>query len=99
MLAPDSVQVQESSEIVTTQLPSSATTDDLPIALQKGKHNYTPHPLSNFVLYSHLSSSFCSFISSFDSCSVLKNVSKALSLLSWTQAMQEIMTVIVQNET
>jgi len=53
---------QESSEIVIAQLLGTSLFDDLPIALRKGKHTYTQHPLFNFISYSHLSSSFRSFI-------------------------------------
>ena len=69
---------QESSE--TAQLSGTSTTDDLLNALQKRKHICTQHFLFNFVSYSYLSSSFRSFISSLDSCSVPKNVSEALSI-------------------
>ena len=46
--------VQQSSEIVTAQLPNNSTVDELPIALRKGNHTYTLYPLFNFFL--------CSFI-------------------------------------
>ena len=80
-------------------LLGSSTSDDIPIALWKGKYNCTQHSLFNFVSYSHLSSAFHSFISFLDSCSVLKNVSEAMSLPGWSQTMQEEMTALEQNET
>jgi len=86
--------MQASSETVTTQLPDNSTIDNLPIALRKDKHTCTQLPLFNFVSYSHLSSSFRSFISSLDSCSIFKNMSEALSILGWTQAMQEEMMTL-----
>jgi len=63
------------------------------------KRSCTQHPLSNFVSCSHLSTSFRSSISSLHSHSVLKDVSKALSIPCWTQAMQEEMTALEHNET
>ena len=42
--------------------------DDLPIALCKGKCQCA-HPISSFVSYNYLLSSFCSFIASLDSLS------------------------------
>jgi len=39
---------------------------DLPISLHKGTRNYTRHPLSNFVWYAYISTSYCSFLSSID---------------------------------
>ena len=60
----------------------------------KKTHTFTQHPLSNFISYSHLSSSFRSSISSLNSRLVPKNVSMALSIPGWTQAMQEKMTVL-----
>ena len=91
--------MQESIETITAQLPGNSTNDDISIALQKGKHICTQHPLFNFVSYSNLSSSFRSFISSLDSCSIFENVSEALSISAWTQAMQEEMTALERNVT
>jgi len=53
---------QESNETVTAQLPHNFTNDDFPIALRKEKRNCTQHIVSNFISYSHLLSSFRSFI-------------------------------------
>ena len=57
------------------------------------------HFLSIIISYSNLSSSFCSFISSLDSCSVPNNVSEALSLLGWTRVMHKKMRTWEYNET
>ena len=86
---------RESSETVTAQLLDNSTTNDLPIALRKGKRTCTQHPLCKFVSYSHLSSSFHSFTSSLDSCSAPKNMSEALSIPCWTQTI----TTIEHNKT
>ena len=53
---------QESNETVTAQLPHNSTNDDFPIALWKDQHNCTQHTVFNFISYSHLLSSFRSFI-------------------------------------
>ena len=53
------------------------TSDDLPIALCKGKRK-CGHPISFFVSYNHLSSSTCSFIASSDSVSIPKIVHEAV---------------------
>ena len=50
--------------------------DDLPIALHKGKSQCT-HPISSFCFYNHLSSHSCSFIASLDSISLPNKVSVA----------------------
>ena len=85
-LVPTSASVpnpaQQSSKTVTAQLLSISTADDLTIALRKGKHNCTQHSISNFISYSHLLSSLRSFISSLDSCSTPKNVSKTQFIAS-----------------
>ena len=60
---------------LTLDLVSS---DDLPIALCKGKHQCA-HPISSFCSYNHLSSHFCSFIASLDFISLTNNVLEALS--------------------
>ena len=87
---------QVSSEIVIAQLLDNCFIDDLPITLQKGKHTCTQHSLLIlfliliYLLFVHLF---------FRSCSIFKNVSETLSILGWTQAMQEKMMALEQNET
>ena len=55
--------------------------DDLPIALRKGKRQCV-HPISSFCSYDSLSSHSCSFIASLDNISLPKQVSEALAHLS-----------------
>ena len=64
--------------------------DDLPIALCKGKCHCT-HPISSFCSYDHFSSHSCSFIASLDSISLPNKVSEALTHPGWRSAMIEEM--------
>jgi len=61
-----------SKTLIPIFLKKNPNSNDHPIALRKDKRACTQYPLSNFISYSHLSSSFRLFISSLDSCSVLK---------------------------
>jgi len=89
---------QESSEIVIAQLPGTSTSDDLLMHFEK-ENVLILNILFNFIFYSHLSSFFRSFIFSLNSYLVPKNVSDALFISSWTQSMQDKMTILEQNET
>ncbi|KAL5741578.1 hypothetical protein ACOSP7_028310 [Xanthoceras sorbifolium] len=72
--------------------------DDLPIALRKGKRQCT-YPISSFVSYHCLSSSSCSFIASLDSISIPKTVHEAISHPGWHHAMIEEMNALDDNGT
>ena len=72
--------------------------DDLPIALRKGKRQCT-HPISSFCSYNHLSSHSCSFIASLDSISLSNKVSEALAHPSWHSTMTEEMDTLIDNGT
>ena len=71
----------------------------MPIALRKGTRACTKHPLSKFVSYSHLSSSYRAFVSKLDSVSIPKNVHEALSNPNWKYAMVEEMKALHKNGT
>ncbi|XP_022857923.1 uncharacterized protein LOC111378870 [Olea europaea var. sylvestris] len=71
---------------------------NLPIALRKGKRQYT-YPISFFVSYDHLSPSSCSFVASLDSVTLPKTVHEALSNLGWREAMIEEMNALDANGT
>ena len=60
----------------TSTPPSDPTPDStsLPIALRKGKHSCTSHPISQFVSYGHLSPSLYAFTTSLNSTIVPKFV-------------------------
>ena len=72
--------------------------DDLPIALHKGKRQCA-HSISSFCSYEHLSSHSCSFIASLDSIPLPNKVSKAPSHPSWRSAMIEEMDALTDNGT
>ena len=72
--------------------------DDLPIALRKGKRQCA-HPISSFCSYDHLSTQSCSFIASLDSISLPNKVFKALAHPSWRSAMIEEMDALTDNGT
>ena len=88
---------------VSSPSPTASTSDlvlsdDLPIALRKGKRQYT-HPISSFCSYNHLSSHSCSFIAPLDSISLPNKVSEALAHLGWRSAMIEKMDAFTDNGT
>ena len=60
----------------------SVLSDDLPIALCKGKHQCA-HPISSFYSYNHLSSHSYSFIAPLDSISLSNKVFEALAHPGW----------------
>lgn len=76
----------------------SVSSDDLPIALRKGKRQCTYH-VSSVVSSNHLSSSTCSFIASLDSIFILNTVHEALSPPKWHNAMIKEMTTLDNNGT
>ena len=87
-----------SSPPLATSTSDLVLSDDLPIALRKGKHQ-CHHPISSFCSYNHLSSHSCSFIASFDSISLPNKVSKALAHPGWRSAMIEEMDALIDNDT
>ena len=72
--------------------------DDLPIALRKGKRQCT-HLISSFCSYNHLSSHSCSFIASLDSISLPNKVFEALAHPGWHSAIIEEMNALTDNGT
>ena len=82
----------------TTSTLDPVLSDNLPIALRKGKRQCA-HPISSFCSYDHLSSHYCSFIASLDSISFPKQVSEALAHPGWHSAMIEEMNALTKNGT
>ena len=72
--------------------------DDLPIALRKGKR-HCAHPISSFCSYDRLSTQSCSFIAFLDSISLPNKVFEALAHPGWRSAMIEEMDVLIDNGT
>ena len=87
-----------SSPTLTALLLNPIQNDELPIALRKGKRQCA-HPISSFVSYNHLSSSFCSFIAFLDSISLPNIVREALSHPGWCSAMVDEMQALDDNDT
>ena len=67
-----------SSPTLTASTLDPVSSDNLPIALRKGKRQCV-HPISSFGLYNHLSSHSYSFIASLDSISLTNTAREALS--------------------
>ena len=88
---------------VSSPPPASSTSDpvlsnDLPIALRKGKRQCS-HPISSFCSYDYLSSHSCSFIASLDSISLPNKFFEALAHPGWRSAMIEEMDALIDNGT
>ena len=83
---------------LTASTSDHVLSDDLPIALRKGKRQCT-HPISSFFSYNHLSSHSCSFIASLDSISLPNEVSEALAHPGWRSAIIEKMNALTDNGT
>ena len=76
----------------------SPTSDDLPIALRKGKRSCT-YPISSYVSYNQLSPASRSFIASLDSITIPTTLHQALSHSGWRAAMEEEMMALEQSGT
>lgn len=72
-------------------IPSEVGDSNIPITLQKGVRSCTQHPISNFVSYHALSSSFRNYVVSLSSVIIIRRVSKALAQPQWRTAMEEEM--------
>jgi hypothetical protein len=80
--------------------PPPSTSDlDLPIAIRKGKHTCTDHPISNFVSFDHLSPSFKAISLSVSSLVVPKSYRESFSHPGWCKAMEEEMHALELNHT
>ena len=86
-----------SSPTLATSSSNPIQSDNLPIALRKGKCQCT-HPISSFVSYNHLLSSSCSFVASLNSISFTNTVREALSQPGWCSAMVEEMQALDDND-
>ena len=95
------VYTRRQHPLVSSPPPAASTSDpilsdDLPIALRKGKRQCA-HPISSFCSYNHLSPHSCSFIASLDSISLSNKVSEALAHPSWHSAMIEEIDALTDN--
>ena len=85
-----------SSPPPTASTSDPVLSDDLPIALRKGKRQCA-YPISSFCSYDYLSSRSCSLIASLDSISLPNKVSEALTHPGWHSAMIEEMDALIDN--
>ena len=89
---------QVSSPIPTASTSNLVLSDDLPIALRKGKRQCT-YQISSFCSYNHLSSHSCSSIASLDFISLPNKVYEALAHPGWRSAMIEEIDALIDNGT
>ncbi|XP_075499991.1 uncharacterized protein LOC142538567 [Primulina tabacum] len=89
---------QEDEPVVDPQ--SNTTLDlDLPIAVRKRKRSCTQHPISNFVSYSNLSSSFRAFASRLSSTIIPGSFQEELVMPEWRNVVLEEMKALKMNNT
>ena len=98
----DPSAVQNSGKNLSkSDLVSSKSCDDLnlPIACRKGIRSCTKHPMSNFMSFDHLSSSFTAFISQLSNVEIPKNIQDALKIPKWKEAILEEIRALEKNKT
>ena len=67
---------------------------DIPIALRKGVRSCTQHPISNFVAYEHLSSSFRAFVTNLSGEEIPRTIQEALRVPKWKKDVIEEMQAL-----
>ena len=72
---------------------------DVPIALRKGIHSCTQHPISNYVSYDHLSPVFRAFLVNLSGVEISKSIEEALKILEWKNVVLEEMQAFEKNGT
>ena len=79
------------------------TSDDfdlhIPIAIRKPVRLCTKYPMSKFVSYSNLSSSFAAFTSQLSAVEIHKNVQETLKTPKWKEVVLEEMRALEKNKT
>lgn len=84
----------------STSIPKSLDSDlDIPITIRKPVRSCTKYPMSKFVSYSNLSSSFVAFTSQLSSIEIPKNVQEALKVPKWKESILEEMGALEKNKT
>ncbi|KAL0370901.1 UNVERIFIED_CONTAM: hypothetical protein Sangu_0408200 [Sesamum angustifolium] len=79
--------------------PSVTPTDDLPIALRKGKRSCTAHPLAHSLSFHHLSPNYRAFSVSLSSVSIPNTYLEALRHPAWKMAMDDEMSALISRGT
>lgn len=77
--------------------PSILDDTDLPIALRKGARSYVQYPIANYVSYSALSPSTCSFFIELSFVSTPNSLFEVLSQPKWKEAIEEEMWTLEKN--
>ncbi|CAJ2666701.1 unnamed protein product [Trifolium pratense] len=92
---------KESDESTSQHCHESELGDDQLPKKKKRKpvRSCTKYPLSNFISYSNLSSSFSAFTSKLSSVEIPKNVQVALEVPKWREAVLEEMKALEKNKT
>ncbi|KAL0289694.1 UNVERIFIED_CONTAM: hypothetical protein Sangu_2605700 [Sesamum angustifolium] len=79
--------------------PPVTPTDDLPIALRKGKRSCTAHPLAHSLSFHHLSPNYRAFSVSLSSVSIPNTYLEALRHPAWKMAMDDEMSALISRGT
>uniref|UniRef100_A0A2N9EWV2 Integrase catalytic domain-containing protein n=1 Tax=Fagus sylvatica TaxID=28930 RepID=A0A2N9EWV2_FAGSY len=82
---------------VLAPLSSLPKTDDLPIALRKGKRTCTQHPIAHFLSYNHVSPCLHSFACTMSSISIPSSYKQDSSSSGWKHAMDEEMSALQES--
>ena len=84
-----------------SDLVSFKSCDDLNllIACRKCIRSCTKHPMSNFMSFDRLSSSFTAFISQLSNVEIPKNIQDALKIPKWKEAILEEIRALEKNKT
>lgn len=92
--------VDPHSQEVSGDFPSNTISDlDIPIALRKGTRSCPKYPISMFISYSNLSSSFKAFTSSLSDIVIPRNIDEALEIPECRTAVHEEMRALKKMET
>jgi hypothetical protein len=89
------------SSLSEVPIPSSSIpeTDDLPIALRRGKRTCTQHPIAHFLSYNRASPCLHSFACTLSFISIPSSYKQALSSSRWKHAIDEEMSALHKNQT
>jgi hypothetical protein len=89
------------SSLSKVPAPSSSIpeTNDLPLALQRGKRTCTQHPIAHFLSYNRVSPCLHSFACTLSFISIPSSYKQALSSSGWKHAMDEEMSALHKNQT
>ncbi|CAH9115704.1 unnamed protein product, partial [Cuscuta europaea] len=96
---PDPATVNKSDSMPENDKGNNFSDLNLPIALRKEKRSCVKYPISNYLSYSQLSTSFAAFTSSLSSVSIPLTIQEALSIPEWKKVVLEEMNALEKNQT